>query len=389
MKRAQISQAYRAAKSSGTFNLNPTLDNGTCKSDPYKLCAWKVRRSSKLPDVHGIIQHAQRKRAQRIIQEHIQQRTNQQHPPGSREQALRRELDEILTTWMHKDPRVIASDSMEHLAKRFLNYTGLAGKIKIRSILGKGTYGKVFHGLWKNATGANTPCAVKFVHIKNNHDVWAFLNEVDMQRKLYDTYALRRNIPKIYDAHIVKHDRVKIGVVIMQYVDITLHSLLSQRRNDPAFIRQCAKSLKEMLGRLWGEGYSHGDPHPSNIAFVKDSKKLMLIDFGYTHQGPPYIDELVVWAHSMYRGENDSSLPLNRPWNRALHVTKFPPIRAPYASEVPGEGRPSIDHVDSENQFKILYRLNGEVLSQITYKQDMPAPPGIPYIRTQSSVSTN
>lgn len=63
--------AYHQAMASGEFKLNPKLPNGRCKYDPYKLCAWLVRRRFGGKDFHAGILAAEKRRFKRAIREEL------------------------------------------------------------------------------------------------------------------------------------------------------------------------------------------------------------------------------------------------------------------------------------------------------------------------------
>lgn len=309
---AQHSAAFEALKSSGGLALKNGMNNGRCKADPVKLCAWMVRRKMGHKDLHRGPVHAQRARSQRLITASILQQVTNTSEGTDRVRTF-------LTDCLNKDPRVIRNEDGRALKRRLSKYLNLAKHdTVIGRLIGYGRYGMVFEGKFRDG-----PAAVKIVCLSRSN-AKMFDQEVEMHRRM--RAALPGNVPQLFAAFKVNHYRRLAGVVVMGKIDRPMSNLIRQHATDGPFIRALAKQVKDMVDKLHTHHLVHGDLHLENMGYVmvNGSPRLMLIDFGRSYPGRERgrwtVDEYFVWRYSIL-----TEIPWVRLFNDALHAIHFPP----------------------------------------------------------------
>ncbi len=360
---AQHKQAYAATKAAGAFVPRAGLRNGSCRSDPIKLCTWMAQRKAPaLRGVQGVLSSALERRMLRRLADLARFR------PGGGELDAPRQLllvREFLIQKINLPPRIINALSLKDALGKLHRHTCMPSRpgppgtsvAELDSVLAKGAYGLVLRGRMTPTTrdASGRPCVVKLVGIgrcssaRSAHQLETsgeFYLEINMQRWVQDHMAaqLRRfGAPTIRDAWIVddvyvKHAmRVgcKVGVVVMDPLDGTLHSVLHRheralsqapdggQRTRATFLTQLAKHLKELVEGLERANVTHGDLHTGNVGLKQSARPgglptLCLLDFGRALPLKVSTDRYWVWRNSM-----DTHTPAA--FNEALHRVGFPP----------------------------------------------------------------
>lgn len=333
--RAQHSAAYAALKATGAFNVQPGLNNGGCKSDPIKLCAWKIRRKAGHKDVVAkALETGERKKVNSEIAGFVGGLARPQ-----REAKMRRFLIDVLK----RDATIINADGEATLCDRLTRYLKLNTKdCKIIKFLGAGGSGIAFLG---QRGGAKV--VIKVAPLANDNARRDLDREVHMHTVM--RAALPGNVPPLLDAYTTSYAiggrqlTLRLGVILMGRVTAILSNLLAPRPGAPhpgqKIEALVSRRLKELCAKLEAAGLVHGDLHTQNLGYriVDGSPILFMIDFGRSFEGPECDhDRYMIWRDSLFPGRGDE-------FNRALKATQFPGseiMRQVVGSDKPPYGTP-------------------------------------------------
>lgn len=324
--------AYRNARDAGAFALNVNLpNNGRCRSDPYKLCAWLIRRLRARGDFHADVLEAARRRLRRILRTELRANPS---PQGSDTEMMRSFLRD------HLLPGRRASDidrmSMAHMVEEVSVSSRLADRgVTLGRYLGSGTFGAAFSGTRNGAV-----CAIKVVVLRSAEERAEFNREVYVHDVAYQ--RLPNRVPRQLDVYTVAHGQMRLGIVIMQRVDGILMDILPRGSVNASSMRQIARQIKALMLRCARVRFLHGDLHVGNLGYkmVNGTPQLYMIDFGRSHvlraglnaeREVMDIDGFWMWRISLFQ-------EVPAAFNRALHVTGFP--GNPYIQQALGVDKP-------------------------------------------------
>jgi hypothetical protein len=328
-------EAYRAAVAAGQFKPKQGMNNGTCKSDPIKLCTWMVRRKKSGKDLHSSVVDSQHRRANRILSEEInavKRNPGLGKPPASHFLNLAvRFIRTISKDYVPKDMAACMSFLEKHLKLREHDIT-------LEHMLGQGAHGMAISGKLRRKN-----VVVKIINIRH---VSRFDSEVDRHNMMY--HKLPHRVPKLLGHFKVTLPGTTVGVIVMEPVTAILGDILEryteEGRNDQPFLRQVAHQIKGLVSELKAKGLSHGDLKFVNMGYKRGKSgkpEIYMIDFEQSSQGPgqrkDYDDVMHVWEESVY--------PPYRFMNKALHAVGFP--ESAVMKQVRGKGKL---YFDEENR---------------------------------------
>ena len=256
---AQHSAAYKRLKDSGAFTPKAGLNNGPCKSDPVKLCAWKLRRKAGHKDLQAPVAKLRERRNDKIIARKIGEFT----PAGT----VNLEVELVgcvadigyagyykLTDAGEFEPPVVEKHALKFIDEKL----GLSKKgIPLRNYVGAGYYGNVFSA-WHYDRGTKRNAVVKL--IKGS-------TAADIEREVYN-HKLMNNLmpdrtPKLYKAFQVaggderedggEGPMVVYGLV-MEKIGIDFEAMLPTLKNDKKLLKHVARQLKALLSGLSLQG---------------------------------------------------------------------------------------------------------------------------------------
>jgi RIO-like serine/threonine protein kinase len=287
---AQHSAAYKALKDSGAFDLKPGMNNGPCKSDPVKLCAWKLRRKAGHKDLIAPVAGKGAARNDRILRREISKK------PAAESAEEEMESIECLFARSGYDSKEKEFEGITDY-KTFVDMWAKAFDLKakgltIGKVLGHGDYGFVLEGTLK------TPSGVKAVAIKymGSHEIdnKRIAREVYNHRMMYK--ALPHRVPKLYKVFKIK------GLVsdewgtlpkpvahyphflVMEKISFDLFRLFRKYEKDDKVMTHMLKDIKKLLQELTQAKMVHGDFDFQNIGYkmVGGKPKMYMIDFEYS-----------------------------------------------------------------------------------------------------------
>lgn len=281
---AQHSAAYKALKDSGAFEPRAGLNNGPCKSDPVKLCAWKLRRKAGHKDLQTPAARLIKRRNDRLILGAIKDFKFSRSPSD-----VNKGLEFLfgtsgLDTDIVDEKHTTEAEKLEFYADEFeLDKRG----IKLKQVLGRGERGCVVEGTYKGKA-----VAIKFAYGRDQPHHKPTEIEVHNHKLMYK--ALSDRVPKLLTAFKLKGKRAPnewewieegeepyFDVLVMEKIDYELDNLYLEKRNDAKFVRHIVKQLKEVVGILQNKRIVHGDLHLGNMGYklVHGVPKLFLVDF--------------------------------------------------------------------------------------------------------------
>jgi RIO1 family len=325
---AEHSAAYKRLKDSGAFKPKAGLNNGGCKSDPVKLCAWKHVRK---PVARMI-----KSRNDRLIRREIKDFKFSRSPADVKKCLEFLFGTSGLDTDIVDDDRVTEAEKLEFYADEF--ELGKRG-IKLKQVLGRGVGGCVVEGTYNGKV-----VAIKFAYGNvglHNRDT-----DIEVHNHKLMSKALPNMVPKLLTAFKMKGKKAPeewqwiqegaqpyFDVLVMEKIDYEFDKLYLKNKDDSKFVRQAAKQLKEMIMALRKKKIVHGDLHLSNMGYklVRGVPKLFLIDFAAVRPMEPdetYEDICNVWWKV---GEDASHAPLKK----MLEAIDFP--KAPEGFVSPGD----------------------------------------------------
>jgi hypothetical protein len=314
---AQHSAAYKRLKDSGAFALKPGMNNGPCKSDPVKLCAWKLRRKAGHKDLQTPAVKLRERRNEKIIARKIGEFT----PAGSvnLEAELAGCVADIgyanyykLTENGEFDPPVV-----EKLALKFMDEKlGLSKKgIHLRSYIGAGLSGNVFSA-WYYDRGTKRSAVVKLIRSRSGISPSVIEREV-YNHKLMNSLMPDR-APKLYKAFQVmggNEDEFEQGPspvtvygLVMEKIGIELFSMIPTLKTDKKLLKHVARQLKDICDEMEKKKIVHRDFHHSNMGFkmIGGKPRLYVIDFEYMHIGTVQHARARMWDDSRDWGITDN-----------------------------------------------------------------------------------
>lgn len=135
-------------------------------------------------------------------------------------------------------------------------------------VLGVGTVGTILLACKKR-----TECAAVKVQILGNRtEETSFKNELRNQ-KAFLPYA-----PEIYDWCITTKGKRKYGAIVMEILGDELDQWLAVKRSDKQ-LRDVGAQISTILSFMTDREITHGDLALFNMAFVKGTNRLILLDF--------------------------------------------------------------------------------------------------------------
>jgi predicted Ser/Thr protein kinase len=296
--------AYHAAVNAGQFNPKDGLNNGPCKSDPVKLCAWMVRRKNNGKDMHTTIVDSQRRRARRIITDEMK------HAEATEDLPTKPYVDVLVGRFMKKLTGPHGDHNSESVIPFFVKNLKLSARnTNITKVIGVGAKGIVFSGKLNNKD-----VAVKVFRVEHSDQ---YDHEVSMHQKMSAQFPDR--VPKLLEHFKGKIGTHTMGVIVMERITAVLQDVIKTHQDDPAFLRQIAHQLKDLVNDLKAADVEHGDMHFSNLGFKQGKHpKIFMIDFSdSSNSAINEMDAFTVW--------NASVIPLQvKGLNRALHAVGFP-----------------------------------------------------------------
>jgi hypothetical protein len=293
---AQHSAAYKALKESGAFTPRAGLNNGGCKSDPVKLCAWKLRRKAGHKDLVAPVARKGADRADRIIARKI----GEFIPAGTLN--LEAELAGCVADigyagyYKLKENGDFEYPVVEKQALKFMDEKlGLSKKgIHLRSYIGSGFSGNVF-AAWYYDRGTKRSAVVKLIRSRPGISPSIIEREV-YNHKLMNSLMPDRS-PKLYKAFQVmggNDDELKEGPspvtvygLVMEKIGIDFESMLSTFQTDKKLLKHVARQLKHICDELEKKKIVLDDTNVGNMGFkmVAGKPRMYLIDFEYMHIG--------------------------------------------------------------------------------------------------------
>ncbi|EXX69791.1 uncharacterized protein OCT59_010900 [Rhizophagus irregularis] len=148
-------------------------------------------------------------------------------------------------------------------------------------LLKKGGEGIIYKSVWKIGLNGLEPEIVALKTLLNKSDMKKFINELDLQTKLFSTY-----IPLVYG---VTKDFNNHYMIVMEYAkNGDLRNYLINNYNNLNF-EDKLRILKEIISAIrdiHSNGLIHGDIHPGNILRSKNS--FYVSDLGLCH---PYTEK--------------------------------------------------------------------------------------------------
>jgi hypothetical protein len=325
---AEHSAAYKALKDSGAFTPKAGLNNGGCKSDPVKLCAWKLRRKAGHKDLQAPAARLIKRRNDRLIRREIKDfkfsRSSQRVRDGLRWLFGTSGLDEDIA----HDGRVPEEEKLEYFADQFdLDKRG----IKLKHILGKGENGCVVSGSYKGK-----PAAIKFAY-NSTRSMHCRETDIEVHNYKVMSKALPAIVPKLHTAFklkggiapddfewVEKGGQPYLDIIVMEKIDYEFDDLYLKNKDDSKFVRQAAKQLKEIVMALRAKNIVHGDLHLRNMGYklVRGVPKLFLIDFANVRPMAP--DETYEDSDNVWSGVGDANHALLKKMLEAIDFPKAP-----------------------------------------------------------------
>jgi hypothetical protein len=323
---AQHSAAYKALKDSGAFAPKAGMNNGGCKSDPVKLCAWKLRRKAGHKDivspVLGRDKRRDKERADRMIKRTMRtwkfSRTPADVAFGLRNVLSSGGIDSDIV----KKSKLTEKELLDFFAKEMeFDKRG----IKLDAILGSGCFGTVVEGTYKGK-----PAAVKFVWMDKAGDMHQRQTDIEVHNHKLMCKALPDMVPKLYKAFKLKgkvaKDKVQeyVDVIVMEKLEVNLSDTIHKHKKDVKFLRHVARQCKKIVMALRDKKIVHGDLHHGNMGYklVNGLPKLYMFDFSHVRPmtsapGDYHSDSDSIWDSECFPDAND-------PWPQALTDVGFP-----------------------------------------------------------------
>lgn len=310
---AEHSAAYKALKDSGAFVPKAGLNNGSCKSDPVKLCAWKLRRKAAHKDLVAPVARRGKARAERMIKRAMRSWKFSR----TRAEVIHGLEDVFGSAGFDKDFIKDSERTEKELLDLYVKEVGLDKHgIELDSILGSGFYGVAVEGSYKGK-----PAAMKFLWHEEG-GMHERLTDIEVHNHKLMCKAFPDMVPKLYKAFKLKRNDIYFDIIVMEKLDIELAELIRKHKNDVKFLRHVARQCKKIIMALREKKIVHGDLHHSNMGYklVKGLPKLYIIDFSHVYPMPPEdltVDSDSIWDTEFYPNAND-------PWPRALKDVGFP-----------------------------------------------------------------
>ena len=322
---AEHSAAYKKLKDSGAFALKPGMNNGPCKSDPVKLCAWKLRRKAGHKDlvapVLGRDKRRDKERADRMIK-----RTMRTWKFSRSRASVIRGLENVFSS-AGLDDDVVSKGKLseKELLDLFVKEMEFDKRgIQLDAILGSGFFGTVVEGTYKGK-----PAAVKFVWMDKVGAMHQRQTDIEVHNHKLMCKALPDMVPKLYKAFKLKGKLTKEGlqkyvdIIVMEKLDVNLSDMIHKHKKDVKILRHVARQCKKIVMALRDNKIVHGDLHHGNMGYkmVKGLPKLYMIDFSHVHPimspGDYYKDSDGLWDTECFPDAHE-------PWPQALRDVGFP-----------------------------------------------------------------
>ena len=327
---AQHSAAYKVMKDSGAFSPKAGLNNGGCKSDPVKLCAWKLRRKAGHKDLQAPVARLIKRRNDRLIRRAIKDFKFSRSPSDVKECLQFLFGTSGLDVDIVDETHTTEAEKLEFYADEF-DELGKRG-IKLKKVLGRGERGCVVEGTCKGKV-----VAIKFAYGRDEPHHRPTEIEVHNHKLMYK--ALPDRVPKLLTAFKVKGkkspggyewvedgDEPYFDVLVMEKIDYELDNLYRKHQNDVKFVRHIVRQLKELVGILQKMKIVHGDLHLGNMGYklVRGVPKLFLVDFSTVCPMAPndsyrYDDIANIWSTA-----NDASYASLKKMLEELDFPKAP-----------------------------------------------------------------
>ena len=140
------SAAYKAAKASGAFVPKPGMDNGSCKVDAVKLCAWKVKRAAGHKDL--VTKEHVKAFARNTVVKKVRREIFRLRPAALTAQEIKTELEKtVYDHYKPMKPGATVAEMIKHVQDRLK--LGERG-IKLNKVIGYGSTAIVYSGKYSH-----------------------------------------------------------------------------------------------------------------------------------------------------------------------------------------------------------------------------------------------
>lgn len=284
---AQHSAAYKALKDSGAFEPKAGLNNGGCKSDPVKLCAWKIRRKAGHRDLVAPVAGKGAARNDRILRREVAVKK-----PDILNTEAMAIIDDLYRTSGILEKDWYDENMTDHKAilEHWSSIMNLKDKgLVLTKVIGQGDSGSVFGGTLKTSSGTRK-VAVKFT---STHEV----NDKTIAREVYNHQmmykALPHRVPKLYkvfklrgrvsdeDGYLAKPMPHYPHLMVMEQISFDAKRLIVKYKKDVKLMTHVLNDVKKLLGELTHAKMVHGDFYFDNIGYkmAGGKPKMYMIDF--------------------------------------------------------------------------------------------------------------
>jgi tRNA A-37 threonylcarbamoyl transferase component Bud32 len=278
LTRQQLSSAYKEARDRGDFVPHLREKVAPCKTDIFKLCAWRMKRRSPLMidlDWRKLKSNAAKSLLDKPVAAFIEQETN----GPDQVEGFRRAFSRL--GWTKPPPGIPLGEVKEMITDRLGRR-----ELTVQKYIGGGISGSVFRVERREADGNIAKAVVKIVRIRHDGEWTTFIREVDKQRQFaellddhLETKTLR--VPTVHK--MWKLPGGMEAAVLMESIDGSLGSFVRRYRDNPSFLLEIARQLKRTVASLRRKKVVHGDLRYENIGYKllpNDRPEIYIIDFG-------------------------------------------------------------------------------------------------------------
>jgi tRNA A-37 threonylcarbamoyl transferase component Bud32 len=254
-----------------------------CKTDIFKLCAWRVKRRSPLMidlDWRKLRSNAAKSLLDKHVAAFIEQETNGPDQQGATQvEGFRRAFSRL--GWTEPPLGIPLGEVKEMITNRLGRR-----ELTVQKYIGGGISGSVFRVERREADGNIAKAVVKIVRIRHDGEWTTFVREVDKQRQFaellddhLETKTLR--VPTVHE--MWKLPGGMEAAVLMESINGSLGSFVRKYRDNPSFLLEIARQLKRTVASLRRKKVVHGDLHYENIGYKllpNGRPEIYIIDFG-------------------------------------------------------------------------------------------------------------
>ena len=304
MSIADHAKAYRKLKDSGAFKPKPGTNNGPCKTDTVKLCAWKLRRKAGHKDLQENMMYFKNRKADKALASRISD-----FAPANSKDSLGKAFSRTALRLGYKDMCMVGKFNKKQMTDYVESKLNLKSRgIRLVTFLGGGAYGSVFSavyddkgtkrkvavkiigGLFTNDDAVMTDSSNKVENEVHNHRM-AYKLMPEHIPKLYKAFKVRGGefYPDAYDRDVVIKGGVDVNILVMEQVGVTWVQLIDKHINDKKVMIPLIKALDEVCKKLDSNRLVLEDAHSSNLAvkIVKGKPRVYILDLEYVYIGDP------------------------------------------------------------------------------------------------------